>query len=137
MTVQLNKERTENDRLRQDIQELSSIGDRLRDELMIAQRSEAKRASNGNTNSSNHNNNNQNEESEVASLRKELTSTTKSLEDSRRKLTQAKEEVRNMRNLLAKELGEGTSIEEANEGNWRGRAQQIVMLKAKVIIINY
>ncbi|CAE7671883.1 CCDC13, partial [Symbiodinium microadriaticum] len=56
----------------------------------------------------------------------------KQVEDLRRKLTASQDETKKLSRALAKELGEGVSVEQAVDDGWRGRAQQIVMLKAKV-----
>lgn len=69
----------------------------------------------------------------IESVSKELLSANKTIEDLRRKYTQVKEDLKNHRVALAREIGEGVTIEQALEGgNWRGRAQTIVMLKSKI-----
>jgi hypothetical protein len=58
----------------------------------------------------------------------------KKVEDMRFKLDQKNAEVKKMQNVLQKELGEGVDMKKMldDNSNWRGRAQQIVMLKTKV-----
>jgi hypothetical protein len=58
----------------------------------------------------------------------------KKVEDMRFKLDQKNAEAKKMQNVLQKELGEGVDMKKllADDSNWRGRAQQIVMLKTKV-----
>lgn len=128
LTVQYNKEKSDADRLHEQMSELNSMNDRLREELSLAQRSNAKeRSSTGPLSEA---------EGEIA--KKELNIANKSLEEMRRKLTQSKEECKNLKAALVKEVGDGVSLEEAVsmavavDGNWRGRAQQIVMLKSKI-----
>jgi murein L,D-transpeptidase YcbB/YkuD len=65
-------------------------------------------------------------------LRRELAASNKTVDDLRRKTFQATEESKQLSRALANELGEGVSIEKAIEGSWRGRAQQIIVLKAKI-----
>jgi predicted nuclease with TOPRIM domain len=68
----------------------------------------------------------------VASLKKELSAAMKSNDDMRRKNFQLSEEVKLLTRALANEVGDGVSVEQAVDGGWRGRAQQIIMLKAKI-----
>lgn len=57
----------------------------------------------------------------------------RTLDDTRQKLRRAEDEGRKLRKVLAKEMGEDVDLDQAavNDG-WRGRAQQITMLRAKV-----
>ena len=50
----------------------------------------------------------------------------------RRKWLQAQDEAKKLERSLAKELGDGTEVESVQTEGWRGRAQQIIMLKTKV-----
>lgn len=68
----------------------------------------------------------------IAGLQKELSVAHKHIDELRRKLSSASDEVKALQRALARELGEGVSIEQAVDGGWRGRAQQIVLLKSKV-----
>ena len=65
-------------------------------------------------------------------LRRELVAANKAVEEYRRKLFQSSEENKKLTRALSNELGENVTIEQAVEGTWRGRAQQIIMLKAKM-----
>ena len=65
-------------------------------------------------------------------LRKEMTSLNKSIEDIKRKLCQSVEENKKLARALSNEVGDSVTVEQAVEGSWRGRAQQIIMLKAKI-----
>lgn len=50
------------------------------------------------------------------------------------KLEQSSNEVKRLMRVLSREVGEGPALDKAlsEEGSWRGRAQQIIMLKTKV-----
>lgn len=65
-------------------------------------------------------------------LKKEMLSTNKTVEDLRRKNDHSNEEIRKLQYALTRELGDGATIDDAVNGNWRGRAQQIIMLKTKI-----
>ena len=65
-------------------------------------------------------------------LRKELSAVHKTTEELRRKLEKSTDEVRSLGQALTREVGDGVSTEQAVDGGWRGRAQQIVMLKSKI-----
>lgn len=69
---------------------------------------------------------------QLVTLKKEIRTANKSIEDLRRKNIQTAEENKALSRALAKELGEGVEVEDALNGTWRGRAQQIVMLKSKI-----
>lgn len=69
---------------------------------------------------------------DTSNLQRELTTAQKSLEEMKRKQAQSVDEIKNLTRALHRELGEGVSVEQAVDGGWRGRAQQIVMLKAKI-----
>ena len=71
-------------------------------------------------------------QADTVSLRKEISSLNKTTEDLKRKCFQAAEENKKLTRALANELGDSISVDQAVEGSWRGRAQQIVMLKAKI-----
>jgi chromosome segregation ATPase len=114
LTVQVNKLSAENENLHQNIRELNSMCNNLRAEVSLS------RAASTNANPA------------EGDQSKELNAANKTVEELRRKYLQMKEESRNLRNILAKELGEGTTIEQVADGNWRGRAQTIVMLKSKI-----
>lgn len=65
-------------------------------------------------------------------LRKDITSLNKSIEDLKRKFSQSVEENKKLTRALSNEVGDSVTVEQAVEGTWRGRAQQIIMLKAKI-----
>lgn len=48
-------------------------------------------------------------------------------------MTISVEESKQLSRALSREIGEGVALEDAVSGGWRGRAQQIIMLKNKAI----
>jgi len=126
LTVLLNKEKAENDKFREEIASLHSVNDKLTMELEVS------RINRGGSSSGSRDIKNDDSENDVTTLKKELSSANKALEEMRRKLVQAKDETKTLKATLSKELGDGVTLEEAVDGSWRGRAQQIVMLKSKV-----
>lgn len=64
--------------------------------------------------------------------RREVAAANKSADDLRRKLFQSSEENKKLTRALLNELGDSATVDQAVEGAWRGRAQQIIMLKAKI-----
>jgi hypothetical protein len=68
----------------------------------------------------------------MAGLTKELRDANKQVEELKAKLLQVSEDNKALTRALSQELGDGVSLEHAVDGGWRGRAQQIVMLKSKV-----
>ena len=69
---------------------------------------------------------------DTVSLRKEISSLNKTTEDLKRKVFHATEENKKLARALANEVGDSVTVDQAVEGSWRGRAQQIIMLKAKI-----
>lgn len=123
LTMLLNKEKAENDSLKHSLYELNNLCVSLRDELSV---STSKRDRRPDMDESD-------QMKAIETLSKDLNNANKSLEELRRKYLQTKEESKNLKNALTRELGEGVTVEQALEGNnWRGRAQQIVMLKSKI-----
>lgn len=76
--------------------------------------------------------NDKDSQQELVQLRRDLISSSKTIDDLRRKFFQSTEECKQLTRALGNELGEGVSIDRAVEGSWRGRAQQIIMLKSKI-----
>lgn len=54
------------------------------------------------------------------------------MEELRRRFERSQEELKRTQRLLQKEVGEGCDLNKLSEEGWRGRAQQIVMLKTKL-----
>ena len=71
-------------------------------------------------------------ESANTQLRKELGAANKTVEELRRKVAKATDDAKSLSQALAREVGDGVALEQAVDGGWRGRAQQIIMLKSKV-----
>lgn len=69
---------------------------------------------------------------ELEQLQRELSVVNKQLDEWKKRATAAQEEVKKLQRVLIKEVGEGTSAAQVTDEGWKGRAQQIVMLKAKV-----
>jgi hypothetical protein len=67
-------------------------------------------------------------------LKRDLATTARQLEDMRRKYEQGQEEQNTLKRTLAREIGTGPGIDSESmvDKGWKGRAQQIVMLKSKV-----
>jgi hypothetical protein len=135
LTVSLNKERASQEKSSHYITELEKKCDRLENEL----KSSALSSNNdiiarpvhstilGPKDSKDNSNDKENEK-----IKKELSVANKTVEDLRRKNDYLNEEMKKLHHALSRELGEGATIEDAINGNWRGRAQQIIMLKTKV-----
>ena len=69
---------------------------------------------------------------ELESFQRDLAQANKQIEDLRRKLLASTEENKKLQRIVQKEVGEGAGAAVVSEEGWRGRAQQIVMLRAKV-----
>ncbi len=72
------------------------------------------------------------EEEQKAQTLKQLKEALKLADETKEKLKKTTEENKKLAKALERELGDGVTLEQAVDGGWRGRAQQIVMLKAKV-----
>ena len=72
------------------------------------------------------------DDQDTASLRKEVISLNRIIDDFRKKCFQATEDNKKLLRALSNEIGDSVRAEDAVDGTWRGRAQQIIMLKAKV-----
>ena len=71
----------------------------------------------------------------ISSLNRDIKENNKHIDELKRKLTMATEENKQLSRALTREVGEGVTLEQAVSGGWRGRAQQIIMLKNKVIAL--
>ena len=76
--------------------------------------------------------NDANSAEKLNAIRKDLAMAVKSVDEMRRKNEKLTEEVKTLTRTLANELGDGVSVEHAVDGGWKGRGQQIIMLKSKV-----
>lgn len=131
LTAQLNKERREKEELNQTIQILGQKNVMLTEQLAAV-----KSARQPDIKPYGRNQqavvDEKEDRQQLAILQKELKESTKQIEDLKRRLAQQAEENKNLTRALDRELGEGVTVEQAVDGGWRGRAQHIVMLKAKV-----
>jgi predicted RNase H-like nuclease (RuvC/YqgF family) len=72
------------------------------------------------------------EEEQKMQTQKQLKEALRNLDDVKEKLKKANEDNKKLSKALEREIGDGVALEQAVDGGWRGRAQQIVMLKSKV-----
>jgi len=124
LTVALNKERAASRNAKDKLITLQDEVERLKRELELVSSPAARAAARGEGKSGG--------DPDVRDLRRELNQANKQMEELRRKAQQSQDEARKLSRALAKELGEGVSIDQAVDEGWRGRAQQIVMLKSKI-----
>jgi hypothetical protein len=115
LTVMLNKERASADSRGIQLQELTSRFEQLEKSGGVRKDSSDKDS-----------------QQDVVQMKRELHASNKIVEELRRKIFQAVEESKQLSRALTNEVGDGVTIEKAVEGSWRGRAQQIIMLKAKI-----
>lgn len=138
LTMQLNKERSVTDKLNQQVLELQKNVGSLNQELQAA------KAAAGRGDSSKVYNRNAPAAGEspedylvtIAGLNRDVKESNKQIDELKRKLAQSVEEGKQLSRALSRELGEGVTLEQAVSGGWRGRAQQIIMLKNKVPTLN-
>ena len=124
LQVALNKERANEISNSTKILELTKLTEQMKEELEDARRE----ASSERKSSSPHGGSS----TALESLQQDLVLANKQIEELRRKLSMSTEEVRKLQRVLQKEVGDGASVAMTSEEGWRGRAQLIVMLKAKV-----
>lgn len=131
LTMQLNKEKSVNDKLNIQLSDTQKTIETLNQELQTAKllasnRSDTKSYNrNADTSAADH-------VATIAGLSRDLKEANKVVDDLKTKLNQSVEESKKLSRALTRELGEGVSLDQAVDGGWRGRAQQIIMLKAKV-----
>lgn len=124
LQVALNKERANEISNSTKILELTKLTEQVKKELEDARRE----ASSERKSSSPHGGSS----TALESLQQDLVLANKQIEELRRKLSMSTEEVRKLQRVLQREVGDGASVAMTSEEGWRGRAQLIVMLKAKV-----
>jgi cell division septum initiation protein DivIVA len=135
LTMQLNKEKSIADKLNQQILDLQKHVGSLQQDLTSAKASAGK----GEAGAKVYNRNAATAEptvedhlATIAGLQRDMKENSKQIDELKRKLAQSVEENKQLSRTLQKELGEGVTLEQAVSGGWRGRAQQIIMLKSKV-----
>jgi predicted RNase H-like nuclease (RuvC/YqgF family) len=124
----LTKLQTENEHLKESVHEGNLLVNKLKEEITLGaglRRSKIPAKVNPD-------NNEEVQAETIKSLKKELAESNKTVDELKHKLYLQSEENKTLKGTLARELGEGVTVEQAVEGNWRGRAQQILMLKAKI-----
>lgn len=138
LTMQLNKEKATNDRLSQDILELKRKNDTLLQEIDMLKAAEASRGTETKTYNrhalaqvAKKEEEDQKQESAV-NVQRQLKENAKLIDDLKAKVKELSEENKGLSRALQRELGDGVTLEQAVDGGWRGRAQQIIMLKSKV-----
>jgi predicted RNase H-like nuclease (RuvC/YqgF family) len=133
LTMQVNKEKAVNDKLNIQLSDAQKTIETLNQELQTAKlhasnRSDTKSYNrNADTSAADHT-------ATIAGLSRDLKETNKVVDDLKSKLVQSVEESKKLSRALTRELGEGVTLDQAVDGGWRGRAQQIIMLKAKVTL---
>eukprot|EP01033_Poteriospumella_lacustris_P011763 gene11763-8380_t len=138
LTMQLNKEKATNDRLSQDIVELKRKNDTLLQEIDMLKAAEASRGAETKTynrhalaHAAKKEEEDQKQESAV-NVQRQLRESAKLIDELKAKVKDLSEENKGLSRALQRELGDGVALEQAVDGGWRGRAQQIIMLKSKV-----
>lgn len=133
LTMQLNKEKVVNDKLNIQLSDAQKTIETLNQELQTAKLLASNRSD---TKSYNRNADTSaaDQVATIAGLSKDLKETNKVVDDLKSKLVQSVEESKKLSRALTRELGEGVTLDQAVDGGWRGRAQQIIMLKAKVTL---
>jgi predicted nuclease with TOPRIM domain len=133
LTVSLNKSRASSETYEVHILELQRKSEGLQRELsaVLASRQHASSGRTQRVNGGAHGVSESTSKTEN-DMRRDLSTMQKSNDELRRKLTQSTEDVKNLTSALKREVGDGISLEQAVDGGWRGRAQQIIMLKNKI-----
>lgn len=142
LTMQLIKERSVNDRLSEELEESRRKNDSLTQEMQLLRAAEHV---NGNILRQENKTYNRNAMAAAATSKKEAEDTTstvniqkqlrdqaKSIDELRIQVKELHDENKSLTRALTREVGEGVSVEQAVDGGWRGRAQQIILLRAKV-----
>lgn len=137
LTMLLNKERCDHEDLKQRFAVLKSSFDAMKQQALTAPsrtvleprgygRNTAEGAGNGLTAGDD------SVVDTVAALMKDARDSMRLIDDLKRRLQQQTDENKALLKALSRELGDAATVEQAVDGGWRGRAQQIIMLKAKV-----
>lgn len=136
LTQQLNKEKSVTDKLNQQINDLQKNVGSLNQELQAVKASAGSRMEpkvyNRNVASAGESTSAEDYLVKIAGLNREVKESGKQVDELKRKLAQSVEEAKQLSRALTREIGEGVTLEDAVSGGWRGRAQQIIMLKNKV-----
>jgi hypothetical protein len=169
LNQQLNKEKLNNERLADDMNEWKKRYDQLQNEIEVLKstlraKSETKviynrqniMAAGGSTKSSGLPNISENDDLDGStdngeggtgqsnegnekvsnSIARKYKESQKTIEELKKKMKEIADENATLTKTLKKELGDNVTLEQAVDSGWRGRAQQIVMLKSKVIAVS-
>jgi hypothetical protein len=128
LSLQLTKYQSENESLKESVHEANLLCNKLKEEAALSAGPRRSKIPLKNAPE----NNEELQAEAIKLLKKELTDTNKIVDDLKHKMYLQAEENKKLSSALNRELGEGVTIEQAVDGNWRGRAQQIIMLKSKV-----
>ena len=136
----LQKERRDRINAQKSKLDVEHLYERLQDRMENQANSISNTRRNNNSNiikNSNNSNENENEnnEIEIQNLRKNMTILQKQNDSLRHQQGLLQDTIKKMKRMVAKEVGDDTIIDKALSNvdtGWRGRAQQIVMLKSKV-----
>ena len=138
LNMQINKEKTMNDRISNEFEEYKLRYNQLQQELenlkTITSNSKSEKSYNRHVLANNAKK--EEEESIVAALQKQVKELNKSNDELKRRNKEMIDENKALSRTLQKELGDNTTLEQAVDEGWRGRAQQIIMLKSKVTFCN-
>lgn len=141
MSMLLNKERSAVEKLRKELEEERQRSAALSEELSLERSAGASRAAAEHKVYNRHSlaasERRDEEDKSAAAQGRALREAQKTAEELKRRAKELSEENKHLSRALAKELGEGSGdpgslLEATHEPSWRGRAQLIVMLKAKV-----
>lgn len=136
LTMQLNKERGTNERLRKDLEEANRRLSNMEAELEL-QKSRAKSESTSskvyNRTALEERGKMEEEEEKNASIARNLKEAQRSVEELKRRVKLLSDEKKELTRKLAKEIGDGTEGAEGLEKEgWKGRAQLIVVLRSRI-----
>lgn len=127
LTVLLNKERALKEKAGKELSTIQDELDRTKRELELvstpAARAQARKSAASDR---------EEDGTPRKDLKKELAQAQKQVDEWRKKAQASQEEAKKLNRVLAKELGDGVTLDQAVDEGWKGRAQQIVLLKNKV-----
>lgn len=132
ITVQLNKERANNESLNQEILRLKKNFDNLNRELDMVKKAPIKSETKVYNRNTNIVDDSKSEEKSTGGSQKELKEASRIIDELKKRMTLLESENKNLQRTLTKEIGEGVSLDQAMAEGWKGRAQQIISLKTKI-----
>lgn len=136
LTMLLNKEKALTDRLALDNEDLRRQVESLTQEIALSKTQSDLSNKAGAKTYNRHALANQSKKDEdeqnVLQLQRNLRDAQRTIDDLKTKVRDLTEENKALSKVLTKELGDGVALEQAVDAGWRGRAQQIILLKAKI-----